>query len=112
MSPPVPVVNPTTFTVTDSKAAAEGVTAFDVLLGRASGQYTLKAPIPIANVTFDGTSKYVGKIADLHLQLASGQWFADVSAISANGESLPSPGEATFNIVPPPPSTPEGFEVA
>ena len=111
MSTPI-ITNPTTFTVIDSNAVADNVTAFDVLLGRTSGQYTLKAPIPIANVTFDGTSKYTGKIADLHLQLAAGQWFADVSAINANGESLPSPGEATFQIVPPPPSQPEGFEVA
>lgn len=106
------VTNPTTFTVFDTKAVSEGVTAFDVLLGRASGQYTIKIPVPIANVTFDGTSKYVGKIADLHQDLGAGQWFADVSAINANGESLPSPGEATFMIVPPPPSAPESFEVA
>lgn len=111
MNTPI-VTNPTTFTVTDSNAVKDNVTSFDVLLGRASGQYTIKIPVPLANVTFDGTSKYVGKIADLHQDLGAGTWFADVSAVNANGESLPSPGEAVFNIVPPPPSAPESFTVA
>ncbi len=111
MSTPL-VTNPTTFTITDSKAAAETVTSFDVDFGRTSGQYTLTASVPLANVTIDTTKNtYSGKIADLHQQLGAGQWFCAARAVSINGVSNESP-ETTFTIVPPSPSAPEGFEVA
>lgn len=107
-----PVTNPTTFTITDSTATADNVTSFDVDFGRASGQYTLTAPVPIENVTVDTTKNtYTGKIADLHQQLGAGQWFCAARAVNANGVSAESP-EATFTIVPPPPSAPEAFSVA
>lgn len=111
MSTPI-VTNPTTFTITDSKAVTDGVVSFDVDFGRASGQYTLTANVPLANVTVDTTANtYTGKIADLHEQLGAGQWFCGARAVNANGVSNESP-EATFTIVPPPPSAPEGFSVA
>ena len=107
-----PVINPTTFTITDSKGVTENVTSFDVDFGRASGQYTLTASVPLADVTVDTAKKtYTGKIADLHEQLGAGQWFVGARAVNANGVSAESP-EATFMIVPPPPSAPEAFSVA
>lgn len=107
-----PVVNPTTFTITDSKAVTDNVTSFDVDFGRASGTYTLTASVPLANVTVDITKNtYSGKIADLHEQLGAGAWFVAARAVNANGVSAESP-EATFTIVPPPPSAPEAFDVA
>lgn len=106
------VTNPTTFTITDSKGATDNVTGFDVDFGRASGQYTLTASVPLANVTVDTIANtYTGKIADLHQQLGAGAWFVAARAVNANGVSTESP-EATFTIVPPPPSPPEGFSVA
>lgn len=106
------VINPTTFTITDSKGVTDNVTSFDVDFGRASGQYTLTASVPLANVTVDTTKgTYSGKIADLHEQLGAGDWFVAARAVNANGVSAESP-EATFTIVPPPPSAPEAFEVA
>lgn len=107
-----PVINPTTFTITDSNAVTESVTSFDVDFGRASGQYTLTASVPLANVTVDTTKNtYAGKIDDLHQQLGAGQWFVACRAVNANGASTESP-EATFTIVPPAPSAPEAFTVA
>lgn len=107
-----PVTNPSTFTITDSNATTDNVTSFDVDFGRASGVYTLTAPVPLANVTVDtAKNTYTGKIADLHQQLGAGQWFCAARAVNANGVSAESP-EATFTIVPPPPSAPEAFEVA
>lgn len=106
------VINPTTFTITDSKGVTDNVTSFDVDFGRASGQYTLTASVPLSNVTVDTTKgTYSGKIADLHEQLGAGDWFVAARAVNANGVSAESP-EATFTIVPPPPSAPEAFEVA
>lgn len=106
------VTNPTTFTITDSTVASANVTSFEVDLGRASGQYTLTAPVDLANVTVDApNNKYTGKIADLHQQLGAGQWFAAARAVNANGASGESP-EVTFMIVPPAPPAPESFEVA
>lgn len=111
MNSPI-VTNPTTFTITDSKGVTDNVTSFDVDFGRASGQYTLTASVPLANVTVDTEKNtYSGKIADLHEQLGAGQWFVAARAVNANGVSAESP-EATFNIVPPPPSAPEAFTVA
>ena len=107
-----PVINPTTFTITDSKGVSENVTSFDVDFGRASGQYTLTAPVPLSAVTVDTTANtYIGKIVDLHEQLGAGQWFVAARAVNANGVSAESP-EATFTIVPPAPSAPEAFTVA
>lgn len=107
-----PVTNPTTFTITDPNGVTDAVTSFDVDFGRATGQYTLTASVPLANVTVDTTANtYTGKIADLHEQLGSGAWFAAARAVNANGVSAESP-EATFTIVPPPPSAPTGFSVA
>jgi len=111
MSTP-PVTNPTTFTITDSKGVSDNVTSFDVDFGRATGQYTLTASVPLANVTVDTTKNtYSGKIEDLHEQLGAGQWFVAARAVNANGVSAESP-EATFTIVPPAPSAPEAFTVA
>lgn len=105
------VTNPTTFTITDSKGVTDNITSFDVDFGRASGQYTLTASVPLANVTVDTTKNtYTGKIADLHEQLGSGAWFVAARAVNVNGVSVESP-EATFTIVPPPPSAPEAFVV-
>lgn len=107
----IPVTNPTTFTITDSKGVTDNVTSFDVDFGRASGQYTLTASVPLANVTIDTTKgTYSGKIEDLHEQLGAGAWFVAARAVNANGVSSESP-EATFTIVPPPPSAPEAFVV-
>lgn len=107
-----PVTNPTTFTITDPNGVTDNLTGFDVDFGRASGQYTLTASVPLANVTVDATANtYTGKIADLHQQLGAGQWFVASRAVNANGVSTESP-EATFTIVPPPPSAPTGFSVA
>jgi hypothetical protein len=111
MSTPI-VTNPTTFTITDPAGVTDSVTSFDVDFGRATGAYTLTASVPLANVTVDTTANtYTGKIADLHEQLGAGQWFAASRAVNANGISTESP-EATFTIVPPPPSAPTGFTVA
>lgn len=111
MSTPI-VTNPTTFTITDSNGVTDNLTSFDVDFGRASGVYTLTAPILLANVKVDPTlNTYAGNIADLHEQLGAGQWFVAARAVNANGVSKESP-EATFMIVPPPPSAPEGFSVA
>lgn len=110
MSTPI-VTNPTTFTITDSNGVTDNVTSFDVDFGRATGVYTLTASVPLANVTVDTTKNtYAGKIADLHEQLGSGQWFVAARAVNANGVSKESP-EATFTIVPPTPSAPEAFAV-
>jgi len=106
------VTNPTTFTITDSNGVNDNLTSFDVDFGRASGQYTLTASVPLDDVTIDTTKNtYTGKIADLHQQLGAGAWFVAARAVNANGTSSESP-EATFTIVPPPPSAPEGFTVA
>ena len=111
MSTPI-VTNPKTFTITDSNGVTDSVTSFDVDFGRASGQYTLTASVPLANVTVDTTKNtYTGNIDDLHEQLGAGAWFVAARAVNANGVSAESP-EATFTIVPPAPSAPEGFEVA
>lgn len=107
-----PVTNPTTFTITDSTVGSAGVTSFKVDFGRTSGQYTLTADVPLQNVTVDtAANTYTGKIADLHEQLGSGQWFCGARAVNANGISTESP-EATFTIVPPAPPAPEAFTVA
>lgn len=103
-------VNPKTFTITDAVATAEHVTGFNVKLGRASGTYTLVAPVPSADLSTLGSGVVAGAITDLNLQLAPGTWFAVATAVSANGESLASP-EAVFDIVPPPPSPPTSFVV-
>lgn len=111
MSTPL-VTNPTTFMITDSKGVTDNVTSFDVDFGRATGQYTLTASVPLANVTIDTTKNtYAGKIADLHEQLGAGPWFVAARAVNANGTSAESP-EAAFTIVPPAPSAPESFELA
>lgn len=111
MSTPI-VTNPTTFTITDPAGVTDNVTSFDVDFGRASGNYTLTAPVQLTDVTVDTTANtYTGKIADLHEQLGAGQWFAAARAVNANGVSAESP-EATFTIVPPAPSAPTGFQVA
>ena len=106
-------VNPTTFTITDPLIAAENVTGFNVSLGQTpGGPYTLKAPVPAADLVGDAAAGSVtGKIADLNEQLAPGQWYAVASAVNANGESSNSP-EVAFTIVPPPPTAPSGFSVA
>jgi hypothetical protein len=112
MSTTPPIINPTKFTITDPTGANDALTSFDVDFGRASGQYTLTASVPLANVTVDTTANtYTGNIADLHEQLGAGQWFVGCRAVNANGTSTESP-EATFQIVPPPPSAPTGFGVA
>lgn len=111
MSTPI-ITNPTTFTIIDPAGITDNVTSFDVDFGRASGNYTLTASVPLANVTVDMTAgTYTGKIADLHEQLGAGQWFGAARAVNANGISAESP-EATFTIVPPPPSAPTGFSFA
>jgi hypothetical protein len=105
-------VNPTTFTITDALVTAESVTGFNVSLGQTSGgPYTLKAPVPAADLANDASGSVVGKIADLNEQLAPGQWYAVASAVNANGESANSP-EAAFTIVPPPPTAPSAFTLA
>jgi hypothetical protein len=108
---PVPVVNPTTFTITDTTATSEGVTGFNVEFGRASGVYTLKAPVPPADLITEASGKITGKLSELSVQLAAGIWFCAATAVSASGESVASP-ETSFSIVPPPPSPPTGFSVA
>lgn len=111
MNSPI-VTNPTTFTITDPNGVTDNVTSFSVDLGRASGQYTLNAPVPLTDLMVDTTANtYTGKIADLHEQLGAGQWFAAPRAVNANGVSVDGP-EATFTIVPPAPSAPTGFSVA
>lgn len=105
-------VNPTTFTITDPVASAEGVTGFNVdLAQKAGGPYTLKAPVPAADLSTEATGTITGNIADLKLQLAPGTWYAVATAVGPSGESLASP-EVAFDIVPPPPSAPTGFSVA
>jgi hypothetical protein len=105
-------INPTTFTITDSLVTAENVTGFNVALGQTSGgPYTLKAPVPAADLTNDASGSVTGKIADLNEQLQAGQWYAVATAVNANGESLASP-EAAFQIVPPVPTAPSAFTVA
>lgn len=111
MSTPM-VTNPTKFIITDPAGVTDNVTSFDVDLGRASGQYTLTASVPLANVTVDATANtYTGNIADLHEQLGAGQWFAGCRAVNVNGASAESP-EVTFMIVPPAPVAPSAFGVA
>jgi hypothetical protein len=106
------ITNPTTFTITDPSGVTDNVTSFDVDFGRASGQYTLTASVPLASVKVDTTANtYTGNIADLHEQLGAGQWFGAARAVNANGVSAESP-EATFTIVPPAPSAPTNFQVA
>lgn len=107
-----PVTNPTTFTITDSTVTSANVLSFDVDFGRASGQYTLTASVPLANLTVDTTKNtYTGTIASLNEQLGAGQWFCAARAVNATGASAESP-EATFTIVPPVPPKPEDFSVA
>jgi hypothetical protein len=104
------MINPTTFTITDAIATAEGVTGFNIHLGRVSGVYTLSAPVPAADLSTEASGQITGKIADLNLQLAPGDWFAVATAVSAGGESGFSP-ELAFTIVAVP-SPPSGFFVA
>lgn len=104
-------VNPTTFTITDTLAVQQGVTGFNVEFGRASGVYTLKAPVPAADLTTEASGTITGKLADLNMQLAPGMWFCAATAVNVTGESSASP-EASFTIVPPAPSAPGGFIVA
>lgn len=107
-------VNPTTFTIVDAVAVAEGVTGFNLKFGRATGNYTLTAPVPPANLSTEASGTISGKLADLNLQLAAGTWYVSATAVSPNGESNPGP-EDVFDIVPPPPpppSPPTGFSVA
>ena len=111
MSSPT-VTNPTTFTITDSTVASANVVSFDVDFGRATGQYTLTASVPVSSLTVDSSKNtYTGTIASLNEQLGAGQWFVAARAVNANGVSLESP-EATFSIVPPAPPAPEAFTVA
>lgn len=110
MSTPL-VTNPTTFTIVDAVAVAQGVTGFNVEFGRATGVYTLKAPVPAADLTTEASGTITGKIADLESSLAAGLWFAAATAVNATGESKASP-EVSFQIVPPAPDAPTSFEVA
>jgi hypothetical protein len=103
--------NPTTFTITDSVAVAQGVTGFNLKFGKASGAYTLTAPVPAADLTTEASGTISGKLADLNLQLAAGTWYVSATAVSGYGESKPGP-EDIFDIVPPPPDPPTGFTVA
>lgn len=106
-----PVVNPKTFTITDTTASAESVTSFNIEAGQTSGQYTVKVPVPLANVSgADSHGNYVVTIADLHLQLAPGLWYAAATAVNAAGESASSP-EVLMQILPPP-SPPSAFSAA
>jgi hypothetical protein len=112
MSTPTPIpVNPTTFTIVDAVAVAQGVTGFNVEFGRTSGTYTLKAPVPAADLTTEASGTITGKLADLNQSLAAGVWFAAATAVNATGESSASP-EVSFQIVPPAPTAPTGFTVA
>lgn len=104
------VTNPSTFTITDANVLAEGVTSFSVDFGTTSGQYSLHATVPVANLSVSGNT-YTGTIANLHQTLAAGTWFAAARATNANGTSGESP-EVSFSIVPPPPSNPTAFIVA
>ena len=104
-------VNPTKFTIVDPVATAQGVTGMNVKFGRASGVYTLSAPVPAADLATEATGTVTGNLADLSVQLAAGTWFAAATAVNQFGESVPS-GEDVFDIVPPPPSPPTSFTVS
>lgn len=104
-------VNPTTFTIVDAVAVQQGVTGFNVEFGRVSGTYTLKAPVPAADLTTEASGTITGKLADLNQSLAAGIWFAAATAVNATGESTASP-ETSFQIVPPAPDAPSAFSVA
>lgn len=106
-------INPKSFTITDAAVAAEAVTGFRVLLSQTDGgPYSLQADVPLADVTVDPVAgTYTGKLDDLHLQLAKGTWYAVAQAVNANGASANSP-RTVFDIVPPLPSAPTGFEIA
>lgn len=103
-------VNPTSFQITDPNIVAQSITGFNVEFGRASGVYTLKAAVPAGDINAT-TGLVTGTIASLNEQLAPGVWFVAATAVNAGGESAASP-EASFSIVPAPPTPPTGFSVA
>jgi hypothetical protein len=96
------VVNPTNMNVADANAAANGVTAFKVSLGTASGgPYTGPvATVPVASMTNNG-SVYTVPMAQVtwNPALTNGvTYFGVAEAVNAGGASPPSP-EASFQMV-------------
>lgn len=102
------VLNPTSFTVTDTQAQAQGVSAITITVGvAAGGPYTTGSyPITAAELSAGlASGNFTGTLASIGETLASGTYFAVCTATNAAGVSGNSP-EVEFQVlkVPTPPT--------
>jgi hypothetical protein len=106
------MLNPTTFTITDANAKAEGVTAVTILVGGTTGgPYPNSFPITAAELTAGlPTGNFTGTLASIGETLGAGTYFAVATATNATGVSAHSP-EVTFQILALP-SAPTAFSLA
>ena len=109
------VVNPQSFTVTDTVVAAQGVTQFDLVVGTTSGgPYTAsKATVLVSSLTAGANGTYVGVFSALSFSPALSPfttYFMVAEAQNSSGTSGGSP-EASFQIETAP-TAPTGLALA
>lgn len=94
------VLNPTGFTITDTAAQAQNVTAITIMVGTASGgPYTHSYPITGAELSAGlASGTFTGTLASIGETLGAGTYFAVCTATNAAGTSGVSP-EASFQVL-------------
>jgi len=96
----MPVLNPTTFTITDTTAQSNGVTGLNINVGTvAGGPYTAHSyPLTAAEVSAGlPTGTFTGSLASIGEALGPGTYFAVSTATNASGTSGNSP-EVNFQV--------------
>jgi hypothetical protein len=106
------VLNPTTFTITDATAKADGVTAITVHVGTTTGgPYPTAFPITSGELSAGMASgNFTGTLASIGDSLGAGTYFAVATATNPTGVSGNSP-EVTFQVLALP-QAPTVFSVA
>lgn len=106
------VVNPTTFTITDPTFVTDEVTGMKLLFGSATGgPYPTSVNVPASDITAEVGGVVTGKIADLHLTLPGGIYYAVAEAVNSAGVSGNSPEYGPIQILPLP-AAPTSFTMA
>lgn len=93
------VLNPTTATITDPTAAADGVTGIAIHVGTATGgPYPTVFQLTAAEVSAGlASGNFTATLASIGDNLGSGTYFAVATATNATGVSGNSP-EASFQV--------------